>query len=140
MSQGFQAQVASYVYEGVFEHFPELQVVLIEGGVAWLTALMWRMDATYKKLKVEVPYLTQLPSQTVREHFWVSTQPMEEPPKNEFFHQMLEHVDMDDRLMFATDYPHWDFDSPDQALPNSLDKDLKRDIMAENARTLYGLD
>ena len=51
---------------------------------------------------------------------------------------MLEHMDMDDKIMFATDYPHWDFDSPDQALPSSLDLDLRRNIMAENARAFYG--
>ena len=139
MSQGFQAQVASYVYEGVFERFPELQVVLIEGGFAWLPSLMWRMDSAYKKLKVEVPQLKRLPSEIVRDHFWVSTQPMEEPPKDAFFAQMLAHMDMDDKIMFATDYPHWDFDSPYMAIPPCVGKDLKRDIMSENARALYGL-
>ena len=37
--------------------------------------------------------------------------------------------------MFATDYPHWDFDAPDQALPSSLAaRASSRKIMAENAR------
>ena len=139
MAQGFQAQVSSFVLDGVFERFPELQIVLIEGGFAWLSSLMWRMDSAYKKLKVEVPYLKQLPSQAVRDHFWLSTQPMEEPPKEAFFQQMLEHMDMNDKIMFATDYPHWDFDSPHMALPSVVGKDLKRNIMSENARALYGL-
>jgi predicted TIM-barrel fold metal-dependent hydrolase len=46
---------------------------------------------------------------------------------------------MNDRLMFATDYPHWDFDAPDQALPVRLSPDLEAAIMAENARAFYKL-
>lgn len=138
MAQAFQAQVASFVYEGVFEHFPELKVSLVEGGFSWIAPLMWRLDSAYKKLKTQAPYLTRLPSEYIREHVWFSTQPMEEPPNENYFHQMLEHMDMNDKIMFATDYPHWDFDSPDQAVPNSLDRDLRRNIMAENARAFFG--
>lgn len=140
MPTAFQAQVASFVYEGVFEEFPDLKVVLIEGGFAWLPALMWRLDSCYQKLKVELPHLKKLPSEYIRDHFWVSTQPMEEPPQREYFFEMLDHLDMNDKLLFATDYPHWDFDAPDMALPIGMDKDLKRDILAENARALYRLD
>src|SRR5262249_14939836 len=44
MPTSFEYQVASLVFEGVFEAFPTLKVVLVEGGFAWLPALMWRMD------------------------------------------------------------------------------------------------
>jgi uncharacterized protein len=39
----------------------------------------------------------------------------------------------------ATDYPHWDFDSPKQALPRAIGPELRRAIPCENALSLYGL-
>ena len=107
MTQAFQTQVTSLVCEGVFEQFPTLKVVLIEGGFAWLPPLMWRLDRAWKKLRDEVPELKRLPSEYIREHFWITTQPIEEPPKQEYFDQLLVHLNADDKLMFATDYPHW---------------------------------
>ena len=45
-----------------------------------------------------------------------------------------------DRLMFATDYPHWDFDDPNEALPKiQLPAGFEAKVMAENARALYKL-
>ena len=141
MSTAFQSQVISYLTEGVFEQFPNLKIVLIEGGFAWLPVLGWRLDAAWKKLKVEVPHLKKAPSEYLKEHFWVTTQPMEEPPHP---HQFLEMLDMApwlaDRLMFATDYPHWDFDDPNEALPKiKLPAGFEAKVMAENARALYKL-
>lgn len=140
MPQAFQAQVASLICEGIFEHFPTLRVVLIEGGFAWLPSLAWRLDHSWRKLRVEVPYLKRAPSEYIHDHFWLTTQPMEEPPKRHYFQQLLQHLDADDRLMFATDYPHWDFDAPDRAFPIQLDRALKQKIMAGNARKLYNLE
>jgi uncharacterized protein len=140
MPTSFEYQVASLVFEGVFEAFPTLKVVLIEGGFAWLPALMWRMDAAYRKLRDEVPALKRLPSEYVREHFWITTQPVEEPPKPRQFVEFLDHLNMSDRLMFATDYPHWDFDAPDAAIPATVSPDLRRSILADNARALYQLN
>jgi len=137
MAQAFQSQVISYVCEGVFEAFPTLKVVLIEGGFAWLPPLMWRLDTSVKRLREEVPHLKRLPSEYIREHFWTTTQPMEEPGKPEYFHELLEQMDMDDHLMFATDYPHWDFDAPDQALPVKLPPERTAKIMSGNAHALY---
>jgi predicted TIM-barrel fold metal-dependent hydrolase len=139
MATAFQDQVVSFVCEGVFERFPTLKIVLIEGGFGWLPALMWRLDASWKRLKDEVPQLKRAPSEYIREHFWTTTQPVEEPHRPSDFPILLRHLDMTDRLMFATDYPHWDFDAPDQALPGRLDADLERRVMADNARALYRL-
>jgi predicted TIM-barrel fold metal-dependent hydrolase len=137
MSQAFQSQVISLVCEGVFERFPTLKIVLIEGGFAWLPPLMWRLDAAFRRLRAETPHLKRLPSEYIREHFWITTQPMEEPTKPAQFHELLEELGMSDRLIFATDYPHWDFDAPDQAFPVRLDPALERRIMADNAKALY---
>jgi hypothetical protein len=138
MAQSFESHIISLVCEGVFEAFPTLKFVLIEGGFAWLAPTMWRLDQSWKRLRDEVPHVTRLPSETIRERCWFTTQPIEETPKPHYFTQLLAHLNMDDKILFATDYPHWDFDAPDQALPTIVAPALRRRIMSENARQLYG--
>lgn len=136
----YQSQVISLVCEGVFERFPELQFVLIEGGFAWLPSLMWRLDAAHRRLALEVPWLRRSPSEYIRDHFWITTQPMEEPPLPGQFQRLLAQMGMNDHLIFATDYPHWDFDAPDAAIPVRLDPPVEEAIMWRNASRLYRLD
>jgi predicted TIM-barrel fold metal-dependent hydrolase len=44
-----------------------------------------------------------------------------------------------DRLLFATDYPHWDYDDPSSVLPMPLPEQKKRDFFLNNALALYGV-
>jgi uncharacterized protein len=138
MSMAFQAQLTSLVVEGVFERFPTLRIVLVEGGFAWLPPLMWRLDDLYHRMRDEVPHLRRLPSEYVREHVRVTTQPIEEP---EYPPDMLDLIDQvgTRTLMFSTDYPHWDFDNPHRAFQVRLPAALRERIMHENAREFYSL-
>ncbi len=139
MPQAFQAQLISLVYEGVFARFPNLRMIFIEGGFGWLPSLLWRLDRSWEQLGEDIPHLERPPSSYIREQLWLTTQPMEEPAKPAFFLQLLEQLNMNERLMFATDYPHWDFDAPDRAFPVKLPADLERRFLADNALALYGL-
>ncbi len=139
MAQAFQAQVASLVFEGVFERFPGLRVVLVEGGLAWVPWLMWRMDRIFERMHDEVPELTRRPSEYVREHLWFTTQPIEEPERPRDLLRVIERMGAPGRLLFATDYPHWDFDAPGRAIPGAVPAELRRRIFAGNALELYRL-
>jgi hypothetical protein len=139
MATAFQEQLTSLVCEGVFERFPSLRIVLIEGGLAWVAPLMWRLDRAWSLLRAQAPRLTRLPSELIREHVWLTTQPIDEPPSAADFDAMLEQMGMDGHIMFATDYPHWDFDAPGPALPSVLPADLRRKILWDNARDFYNL-
>lgn len=140
ISTGYQSQIASLVCEGVFEQFPGLRVISVEGGFAWLPPLMWRLDKHWDRLRDEVPHLTRAPSEYIREHIWFTTQPMEEPPNPRHLLRTIEQIGADDKLMFSTDYPHWDFDHPNKAFPVKLPPELKAKIFSENARQAYQLD
>jgi predicted TIM-barrel fold metal-dependent hydrolase len=100
--QTMQTLVTSLVCEGVFEQIPNLKIVLVEGGFAWLPALCWRLDKHWKRLKAEVPHLKRSPSEYVHEHIWVTTQPIEEPERPQDMLSILEWIGPD-RVMFSTD-------------------------------------
>ena len=133
------SHVVSLVCHGVFEKYPELQVAVIEAGATWLPTSLWRLDTDWKALRSEVPWVRRLPSETVREHMRFTTQPLDEPDSRGKLKQALELLDgLEDMLMFATDYPHWDFDRPD-LVSLRLPESWREKIMSENARALYGL-
>ncbi|MFB5934553.1 amidohydrolase family protein [Peribacillus frigoritolerans] len=132
------SQMNSIVCEGVFETFPTLKVVFVEGGLAWVPHLMWRMDKNFLGMRKEVPWLKKKPSEYIIEHCRFTTQPIEEPNNDELI-QMLRMMRAEKTVMFATDYPHWDNDTPKFVL-NKLPEDLRRRIAYENAAELYGIN
>ncbi len=138
LSQNFMAQLSSFVCRGVFNEFPQMKLVLVEGGIGWLPHLMWRLDKNWKSLRVSAPWLSEPPSHYIIEHVRLTTQPIEEPEKPEHLLQIFEMVHAHKTVMFSSDYPHWDNDSPAHGLPK-LPEDLARRIYVENARELYGL-
>jgi predicted TIM-barrel fold metal-dependent hydrolase len=137
-STSCQTVVTSLVLEGVFERFPKLRVVIIEGGFAWLPALSWRLDKLFERMRDEVPHLKRRPSEYIREHIWVTTQPMEEPQDRAQVLDVMEWVGWD-RLLFASDYPHWDFDDPFRAFPPGMPRQRYQQILTANARAVYRL-
>ena len=134
----YMAHINSLVCEGVFEKFPGLKFVAIEGGIAWAPHLMWRMDKNYKALRDQTPWLKKLPSEYIREHVYFTTQPIEEPERPEHLDQIFDMINADHAIMFSSDYPHWDFDNPRVAL-QPIRRDRREKILADNAMQLYKL-
>ena len=109
----------------------------MEAGFAGLPSLCWRLDKLWHRLRAETPHLKRPPSEYIREHVWLTTQPMEEPEPKSRALDAIEWIGWD-RLLFATDYPHWDYDDPTQVLPPNVDEKLRRDFFINNARAVYG--
>jgi len=132
------AHLVSLLCHGVFERLPSLRVLLMEGGVAWLPGMLWRLDTNWRALRVEVPWLERKPSEVAREHISFSTQPLEHTDGNDpLLFEMLAAVGAPDILCFATDYPHWDFDDPEYML-RRLPDSWRDQVMHGNAASLYG--
>lgn len=133
-----QAGLTSLVMEGVLARFPDLKLVMVEAGFAWLPSLAWRLDKLWERMRDEVPHVTEPPSVSIRRQVWLTTQPMEEPEHREHLLDIIDWIGLD-RLLFATDYPHWDFDDPARALPVRLDAEQKQRFFYQNAADLYGI-
>jgi len=135
----FQAHVISMVCEGVFEKFPGLKLVLVEGGIAWLAHTMWRLDKNFKALRSTTPWLKRAPSEYIVENVRLTTQPLEEPDNPDHLLQLFEMISAHKTVCFASDFPHWDFDDPRRVFPKKMSDDLRRRLFYENAAELYGL-
>ncbi len=139
MSHIFQSQVISLVTEGVFDKFPTLRVALIESGVTWLPSLMWRLDKEWKGLRREVPWVRRLPSEYIQEHIRLTTQPMDLPAGGDMLPAILEQLNADEMLMFASDFPHQHALAAPSAFLDQVPAETARKILRDNAATFYRL-
>ena len=68
--------MTNLVINGIFERFPKLKTMWIEGGIAWVPFLMQRLDNEYMMRQSEAPLLKRLPSEYMAEQYY-ATQPLE---------------------------------------------------------------
>jgi hypothetical protein len=130
-SQGFQSQTASLISEGVFAKFPGLKVVLIESGVTWVPAFLWRFSKFWRGLRSEIPWVDRAPAEIFRDHFRMTIQPFDAPDSTDVIARAIDHLGSDQVLLFASDYPHWQFDG-DDAIPPHLPASLVSRMCADN--------
>ena len=136
-TQSAMAHVVSLVMEGVFERLPSFTFLVIEEGISWVPHVTWRLDKDYKGNRSECPWLKRLPSEYIHDRVRYSSQPIDEPQKPEHLVQMFDMIDAGQTLLYASDYPHWDFDNPKMAFKD-VPADLRQRIFVGNALDLYG--
>jgi predicted TIM-barrel fold metal-dependent hydrolase len=137
LPQNYMGHVVSFVLEGTFEKFPALKFIAIEGGLAWIPGVLWRMDKNWKALRSTVPWVKRLPSEYILENVRFTTQPIEEPTNPKHMLPLLQMIHADKTLMFSSDYPHWDNDNPHHFLPR-IPREMEERIMYKTAAELYG--
>lgn len=133
------AQLTSIIAQGVPEKFPGIEFVFQEAGLFYIPMMMYRMDAEYLQKPHEAPLLNKLPSEYMKE-FYYGTQPMEEPARQSYFGDIIEMIGGAERVMYASDYPHADYDAPnvitDMPFLSESEKEL---ILGKNAEEVFGI-
>lgn len=130
--------VAILIYNGVFQRFPKLRLVIVESGVGWMSWMAEYMDRTWE-----------------RQRFWMDS-PLTDKPSvymdrnvyGSFIHDRIGIVNRDlpggRNIMWSSDYPH-----SETSFPNSrqvIERDFAgvpeqdvRAIVCDTARRVYGV-
>lgn len=132
------SNLVSMIETGVPVRFPKLRIAFTEGGIGWVPWIMLRMDREYLGRRRDVPLLKERPSTYVKQMYF-STQPMEQPEHMRDLATLLSMFDGEDSVVFASDWPHHDFDHPNKVLQIPVPTEVHRKIMGRNALKLLNL-
>ena len=123
---------------GILERFPRLTFAILEAGGGWVPHWMDRVDHFQEVNFEDVRHLTAKASDYFRRQCYISYDPDERTLP------LLVDAIGDDRIMWATDFPHLDVTAPNTV--DELRKNIERlpdasqrKIMGENAVRLYSL-
>ena len=130
--------MTNWIVNAIPERFPKLKTLWVEGGLAWIPYLMQRLDHEFLMRQNEAPGLKKLPSEYMKEMYF-SSQPMEQCHPNAL-KVTKDMMDAETQLLFASDWPHWDFNPPHTVttLP-FLSDEAKKNILGLNAAKLFEL-
>jgi uncharacterized protein len=131
--------MTNWILSGIPEKFPKLKSIWVESGLAWIPALMQRLDDQYLMRQSEAPLLKRMPSDYMRENCWYTSQPMERS-NLKALELTFEMINAESQLLYSSDWPHFDFDTPSTIfdLP-FLSEATKRNILGLNAARLFNL-
>ena len=87
-------------------------------------------------MRLEVPWIDRPPMEIVRDHIRLTIQPFDAPNDANVVARALDQLPSDEMLLFASDFPHWQFDG-DAMLPTGIDGALRRKILIDNPRAAY---
>jgi predicted TIM-barrel fold metal-dependent hydrolase len=134
----FINHLTSFMVGGVLDALPDLRLVFGDGGYDLAVPLMWRVDKDYRPMRGDVPWMKRLPSDYIAQHVRFIAHRMEGPTDDGMLDEWLEMGDAKSTLMYASNYPSWDFLHPSAAF-GQVEPEGRERIMARNALELYAL-
>ena len=131
-------QLVSMIFEGVFEHFPQLRFGCLECGIGWVPWLMNRMDEEQERKGHYSPKCKLKPSQYFRRGniFFAAEVGESALP-------LAAEVVGQDAIIWASDYPHerdqrdFSADIPALTQRKEISEELKKKIFFDNALRFY---
>jgi predicted TIM-barrel fold metal-dependent hydrolase len=138
-SCNFFYHLCSLMVEGVFDRLESLKVVFGDGGSDVLGSLIWRADAQWRSTRDEHPWMSSLPSSYLDAHVRFVSSAMEGPEAGERTPGWLEMIEGERLLVYGSHYPHWPSATPREIAPPEVSGEVRRRILGDNARALYGL-
>jgi predicted TIM-barrel fold metal-dependent hydrolase len=133
------ANIVHMITTGVPVRYPDLRVAVTEAGISWVPFLMNRLDKEYLERRREVPFLEERPSHYLKKMYF-ATQPVEEPENLGDLVKFMELYDGEDNTIFASDWPHHDFDHPMKVHQVPFTNEVRRKVFGENAMRLFNID
>ncbi len=131
--------VINSIYAGIFDRFPDLQMVSVESGMGWVPFILHAAD--YQGLEnapAQVAKMSLKPSEYFARN-WFATFWFE--AENKDLQGLIDQVG-EDSVMFETDFPHPTCLYPEplkavEDVMSSLRPETRRKVLGENAAKLY---
>jgi len=134
-SFAMMAHMLSMMETGVPVRYPDLRICFCEAGLTWVPFLRMRVDKEFNENRYQWPHFNDRPSKWIKK-FYFATQPVEEPENKQDLVDIIRIYDGDDTTVFASDWPHHDFDHPRAVFDLPVSEVSKRKIMGANALKL----
>lgn len=130
------SNLMSFMESGVPVRFPKLRILFTEAGLTWVPFLRLRLDKEFNENRRTWPFYDDLPSKWI-DKMYFATQPIEEPQRSQDLVDLIRVYNGEETTLFASDWPHHDFDHPRAAFELPLSDDAKRKIMGMNALNVF---
>jgi predicted TIM-barrel fold metal-dependent hydrolase len=133
------SHVMSMIYQGVFVRFPNLKLLVVGGGAAWIPGFVWRLDYWHKMTQHELPWLTEQPSDYFLRHCRVSTWGLESPAGPERLVKLLGTLpeqEVSQVLLYTSCYPRRDGETLEQ-IAGRLPEAWHRRVFRDNALEFF---
>lgn len=146
-SYNAMVNVVNMVLTGVFEKYPNLDIVIQESGINWIPFVANHMDEKYQTYPEDIritermyeqgcDYLNRLPSTSLFEHFHFTTQPIALPSRQPG--AMFDMCQAERTFLFSSDWPHHTLDFPQWVFEHpAVDKNLRARILHGNAADVF---
>jgi uncharacterized protein len=139
-SQSLFTHMVDMIGMGVFEAFPELRVMLMGAGVAWVIPALWRFETHFRGFRRTAPWLNKSPIEYFEKHFWLGSHPLDEAASIEGLHRNLSVMDsLRHKVCYASGYPSWDRNGVkdvERLLPSAWTDD----VLSHNAQAFFRWD
>ena len=129
--------LASMIFNGALERYPNLKIVLGESGIGWIPYMLERMDYEWEDQFTDLT-LTMKPSEYWHRQMYATYQ------QDVVGIKLIEELG-EDNVMWGSDFPH-----PDGVWPDSqtfietqlghLPPPVRRKIVCDTAAKLYGFE